>query len=138
MRKKLILTSAMAASLTALSGCSSNDEWNEDLVADNDTAICVDDQGMRIDDDACDNDGSGYYGGYYGKKYKKYYLNRGSKVPYYGDSVRDTRHKFSGGYAAKPGATYAAAPSASKVTRSQAVSRGGMGSSSRSYGGGRS
>jgi hypothetical protein len=140
MKKNIFLTSAMAAALVALPGCSSSDDWddgsdwNEDIVANDDTAICVDENGNRIDDDACD-DNRPRVGGFYAARY---YINRGSRLPYYGDSIRDPRYNFSGNSTPKPGANYAKPPSESRITRSAAVARGGFGSSSRGYGGGRS
>ncbi len=134
MKKQIFLTSTMAAALTALSGCSSGNQWDEDIIADNDTAICVDQNGNRIDDDACDNNGS-RVGGFYGSRY---YINRGSRIPYIGDSLRDTRYAFSGSRMPTSGISYAKAPAQSNMTRSTAIARGGFGSSSRSFGGGRS
>jgi hypothetical protein len=119
MKKQIFLTSTMAAALTALSGCASGDDWNEDIIASDDTAICVDQNGNR------------FYG-------SRYYINRGSRVPYLGDSIRDTRYKFAGSLSPMPGVNYARAPSASRITRSAAIARGGFGSSSRGFGGGRS
>jgi hypothetical protein len=134
MKKQHFLTSTMAAALTALSGCSSGDEWNEDVVASEDTAICVDQNGNRIDDDNCNNNRT-RFGGYYGTRY---YINRGARIPYLGDSIRDTRYNFQGSTQPRPGASYFSAPSSSNVTRSTAIARGGFGSSLRSFGGGRS
>lgn len=135
MKKQLVLTSAMAATLSALPGCSSNPDWEANTWADQDTAICVDQAGNRIDDDYCDDRSgrSGYYGGS-----RWYYINRGSAIPYYGDSINDKRYGFSGSDRPKAGTTYAKAPTTTAVTRSTAVSRGGFGSSSSSYGSGRS
>jgi hypothetical protein len=133
MKKQLFLTSTMAAALTALSGCSSGNDWNEDVVASDDTAICVDQNGNRIDDDACDDDRARF--GFFGSRY---YINRGSRVPYIGDSIRDTRYAFKGSTSPVAGVRYAKAPSATSITRSAAIARGGFGSSSRSFGGGRS
>lgn len=134
MKKQLFLTSTMAAALTALPGCSSGSDWNEDVIASNDTTICVDQNGNRIDDDVCDDDrshGRGSYG-------SVYYIGRGSNVPYVGDSIRDTRYAFIGSASPTPGSIYTKAPSATSITRSAAIARGGFGSSSRSFGGGRS
>lgn len=135
MKKQHFLTSTMAAALTALSGCASGDDWNEDVVATEDTAICVDQNGNRIDDDNCENNGRHSGGYFYGSRY---YINRGSRIPYLGDSIRDSRYNFSGSTKPRPGASYFSAPSSSNVTRSTAIARGGFGSSSRSFGGGRS
>jgi hypothetical protein len=133
MKKPLALTSAMAATLTALSGCSSNDDWNTDVVADRDTRVCVDQNGYRVDDDYCDTRYTGYRGGS-----GWYYIGRGARIPYYGDIARDTRLGFVGRTTPKPGVNYVDAPLETRMTRSAALSRGGFGSSGRSFGGGRS
>lgn len=138
MRKQLSMTTAMAAALVALPACSSNDGWNEDVIADRDTAVCVDKQGSRVDDDLCDDD-RGRSGG--SSAFLWYYIGRNSAVPYYGDSIYDRRYARQGRqgtFAPQPGVNYARAPASTKMSRSQAVSRGGLGSSSRRFGGGRS
>lgn len=138
MRKQLSMTTAMAAALVALPACSSNDGWNEDVIADRDTAVCVDKQGSRVDDDLCDDD-RGRSGG--SSAFLWYYIGRSSAVPYYGDSIYDRRYARNGragSFAPQPGVNYARAPASTKMSRSQAVSRGGLGSSSRRFGGGRS
>lgn len=128
MKKQLFLTSAMAATL---SGCSSGNDWDGNVYARNDTRVCVDQNGYRVADSYCGT--RTYYGGS-----RWYYVGRGARIPYQGDSVNDRKLGFTGGYDAKPGANYAAAPSEANMTRSSARSRGGFGSSSRSFGGGRS
>lgn len=141
MNKQLSMTTAMAAALLALPGCSSNDEWNEDVVTDSDTAICVDKEGKRVDDNQCgQRNVVQYSGGGSGvaTAFLWYYLGRNSAVPYYGDSIRNPRYAGLGSYQPRPGVNYAAAPAASRMTRSSAVSRGGLGSSGRRFGGGRS
>lgn len=138
MRKQLAMTTAMAAALVALPACSSNDGWNDEVIADRDTAVCVDRQGSRVDDDLCDDD-RGRSGG--SSAFLWYYIGRNYAVPYYGDSIYDrrfARHGRPGTFAPRPGVDYARAPATTKMTRSQAVSRGGLGSSSRRFGGGRS
>lgn len=142
MKKQLTITTAMAAALLALPGCSSRDEWNEDIYAERDTQVCVDQQGERVDDDLCTSgaqssygSSGGYHGGGGSNAFLWYYLGRQSAVPYYGESVRDPRFA-SGSYVPMAGAVYDRAPVASRMTRSQAVSRGGLGSSSRRFGGG--
>jgi predicted small secreted protein len=138
MKKQILMTSAMAATLTSLSGCSSNDGWDEDVYADNDTEICVDEMGRRIDDDECERS-SGRSGGFYVANYgRPYYLNRGSAIPYKGDSIHDSRYNFFGTDTPRAGASYAKAPESTRMSRSSAIARGGMGSSSRGFGGGRS
>jgi hypothetical protein len=139
MRKQLSMTTAMAAALVALPACSSNDRWNGDVVADRDTAVCVDQQGSRVDDDLC-ADHRPRSGGA-SNAFLWYYIGRNSAVPYYGDSIYDSRFARQGrpgSFAPQPGVDYARGPASTKMTRSQAVSRGGLGSSSRRFGGGRS
>jgi hypothetical protein len=133
MKKQIFMTAAMAATL---SGCASGDDWGDDSWADADTAVCVDQQGQRIADHNCDDDT--YYRGGYVRGYSWYYVGRGKRIPYYGDSIRDQRFVGGGSFSPTPGTPYAKAPESTRVTRSQAVSRGGFGSRSGSYGGGRS
>jgi hypothetical protein len=135
MKKQLCMTSAMAAALLALPGCSSNDGWNDEVVADRDMAVCVDGEGRRVGDDLCGNDRGGGLGA---SAFLWYYLGRSAAVPYYGDSIHNRRYAANGSFTPRPGAAYSRAPVATRMTRSQAVSRGGLGSSSRSFGGGRS
>ena len=136
MKKQLFLTTAMAATLGSLSGCSSpEDDWGNDVVADRDTRVCVDQNGYRVDDDRCERSTHVHSGG--GGLFW-YYIGRGSRVPYYGDPVRDPRYGFKGSYFPTKGVNYAKAPAATAMSRSSAVSRGGWGSSGRSFGGGRS
>ena len=135
MKKQLSMTTAMAAALLALPACSSNDEWSDDVVAAEDTAVCVNQEGERVDDDLCDDDGRRGIGS---SAFLWYYIGRGSAVPYYGDSIHHRRYAGYGSYKPRPGASYGRAPASTKMTRSQAVSRGGLGSSGRSFGSGRS
>jgi hypothetical protein len=134
MKKKLLITSTMAMTLAALSGCSSGDEWNEDVIASDDTAICVDQNGTRIEDKDCDKSrfSSGIPIGAF------FYFARGARLPYIGDSLRDSRYNFKGYSKPIAGVKYNAAPTSTGVSRSTAIARGGFGSGSRSYGGGRS
>jgi len=138
MKKHLGMTTAMAAALLALPACSSNDDWNEDVVAERDTAICVNQEGERVDDDLCDDDRARGGGGGVTSAFLWYYIGRNSAIPYYGDSIHHSRYKGYGSYKPASGVSYGRAPKTTNVTRSQAVSRGGFGSSSRSFGGGRS
>lgn len=131
-RKQITLTTAMAATLTSLGACSSGNDW-DDSYAERDTAVCVDEAGRRVDDSNCRTNhirGGGYHGWYY--------INRGSRLPYYGDSVTDPKLGIQGSRTARPGVSYASAPEHTSMTRSAARARGGFGSSGRSFGGGRS
>lgn len=134
MKKQLGMTTVMAATLLGAPACSSSgDDWNDDVYADRDTFVCVDQAGVRADDDLCDDDTY-----IYGSSYRPYYYGRGAPLPYYGESIYDRRYAGKGSFQARSGAVYDRAPVASRMTRSQAVSRGGLGSSGRSFGGGRS
>lgn len=136
MKKQLFLTTAMAATLSSLTGCASaDDDWGGDVVADRDTRVCVDQNGYRVDDDRCERSTRVHSGG--GGLFW-YYLGRGSRVPYYGDPVRDPRYGFKGSYFPTKGVQYAKAPAASSMVRSTPVARSGFGSSGRSFGSGRS
>ncbi len=132
MKKQLVMTTAMAAGLLALPACSSNDEWKGEVYADREVAVCVNRDGERVRDDYCDDDRG--VGG--SNAFLWYYLGRSSAVPYYGDSVRHSRYR--GSYTPSPNVAYGRAPASTSMTRSRAVSRGGFGSSARSFGGGRS
>lgn len=124
MDKKLTFTATLAAALTGLSACS---DGPREVVAENDTRICVDEWGSRIDDDYCEDDyrrsGSGA---------AFLYLRKGSPIPYYYDNVRDKKYAKYLSRSPLPGAVRA--PSSFSMSRSSAVSRGGLGSSSRSFG----
>lgn len=133
MKKQLVLTTAMAATLASLSGCSSRNDWDDDVVVDRDTRVCVDQNGYRVEDGRCNQRGVGG-----GGSHLWYYVNRGSRVPYYGDAVGDPRLGFKGSYFATKGAQYASAPAKANLARSTSVSRGGFGSRGGFFGGGRS
>ena len=133
--KHLDMTAVMAAALIGLPvACSSNDSgWGEDETANWDTAVCVDREGRRVDDFRCDDDLDGG-----SNAFLWYYIGRSSRIPYHGDSIRDRRFAGQGSFAPRPGVRYDRAPASTNMTRSQAVSRGGLGSSARRFGGGRS
>lgn len=134
-RRPLVLTSAMAATLGALSGCGTpagDDGWDANYPAASDTEVCVDGQGYRIEDWQCENDSARRYGGGW------YYIRSGSHLPYYGDSVLDRRLTINGSRQPAAGTYYSRAPDGMNMTRSAAISRGGFGSRGRSFGSGRS
>ncbi len=136
--KNLALTTAMAATLTALAGCSSGNDWDDNVVADRDTAVCVDQSGKRIADSDCNTRRSGSGVGSAAMLGYWYYMGRNSRVPFLGDSVNDGTGRFAGSTRPSAGTNYASAPAAANMTRSAAVARGGFGSSGRGFGGGRS
>jgi hypothetical protein len=131
MRKRLTLTASLAA---ALSGCAqTKDDWSEDSYSAVETAVCVDRDKRVVDESQCQQDR------FYGRPggYSHYYMGRGMRLPFYGDSVTDAR--FAGGsFQPARGVQYYGPPVETRVTRSVARSRGGFGSSGRSFGGGRS
>lgn len=131
MQKKIVLSVTLAASLAALAACGQPQRSTDyNVYADRDTAVCTDRKGKRVADRYCQRNTSGGAS----SAFLWYYLGRSSSVPYYGDSVRG------GSYTRTRGATYFHAPKTASVTRSAAVSRGGLGSSARSsgsYGGSR-
>ena len=131
--KKITLTAWVAGALVLIpTACSnSQEEWNDEVTAAYDTSVCTDAQGNRVDDDYCDDDryrGGGFY---------PYYLRRGSPVPYYGDNVRGPRYAAYGSTSPVAGTYYTRAPASTAMTRSAAVSRGGLGSTGRGFGGAR-
>lgn len=132
-RAPLVLTSAMAATLSALSGCSSSrsDGWDDNYVAASDTEICIDDQGFRIEDWQCEDRSRPHY------RRNWYYVRQNSALPYYGDSVFDQRLAVNGSRQPAMGTFYARAPEGANMTRSAAVSRGGFGSRGGFFGSGR-
>ncbi|HEX9954139.1 MAG TPA: hypothetical protein VGB48_02860 [Allosphingosinicella sp.] len=136
MKKQMFMTTAMAAALAGLPACSSNDDWNGEVIADRDTAVCVDQEGKRVDDDRCGR--NHYHGGGMGNAFLWYYIGRSAAVPFYGESIRDPRYaRYSryNSFTPRSGVSYARAPATTRMTRSQAVSRGGLGASSRRFGG---
>lgn len=119
MEKKLTLTVTLAAALAGLSGCSDGDDYR----AAGNTRVCADDWGQRIADDYCERRGGG--GSFF-------YLRSGAPIPYYYDNIRDKRYAS---YVSRtPLAGYRSAPAATNMARSSAISRGGLGSSGRSFG----
>lgn len=121
----LKITGALALAFTA-SACGPN--YDVQQYADQDTSICVDRQGRRVDDSYCGR----YYPSH--AAYYPYYMGRGSPIPYYGDNVRTGRYAGIGSFRSTPGRSYFRAPASTSVTRSVAVSRGGFGSSARGGG----
>ncbi len=134
MKKQLALTTAMAATLAGLSGCSSQNEWGDDVVVDRDTRVCVDQNGYRVEDNRCGQRSSGIGS----SALLWYYVARGNRVPYFGDRVNDPRLGFNGSYFPTKNAQYGSAPAKSNLVRTTSVSRGGFGSRGSLFGGGRS
>lgn len=129
MKKKIILSATLAAALAATAACSrSPGYYDNGYYAGQNTAVCVDRMGNRVPDTQCG--GGGYAGA--NNAFLWYYLGRSSVIPYYGT------HVGGGSYTRTAGATYFHAPVSANVTRSVAVSRGGLGSSARSYSSARS
>ena len=128
MKKKtfsLTMTTTLAAALVA---CGPRPQYQGDWddgytqYADRDTAVCVDRRtGKRIDDSNCERGRS------HGSAAGWYYVGRNSALPYHGDSVRG------GTYTRPAGATFYHAPATTSMSRATAVSRGGFGSTGRSF-----
>jgi hypothetical protein len=124
MNRKLTFTATLAATLTGLGACS---DGPREVLAEDNTRICVDEFGSRIDDDYCEDDDRRGYGAAF------LYLRKGSPIPYYYDNVRDK--KYARYISRTPlGGVVNRAPSTTNMSRSSAISRGGLGSSSRSFG----
>lgn len=123
----LAITTALATAF--LGGCAqdpSEPDWddNGNAFARRDVALCVNQQGERIDDDYCDDNHGYHSGGHF------IYVGRGGYIPYHGERAR------SGSYTTVPrsGARYFFAHADTNMTRSAAISRGGFGSRARSSG----
>jgi hypothetical protein len=115
----LPLTTAISAAILASAGCSSDKEWQ----INNDTKLCVDQNGNRVNEDKCNDTGdSGFW------PYRWYYISRGGYVPYYNYPATG------GSYTpAAPASSYLPAPVAAPEG---AVTRGGFGSIGEGHGGG--
>ena len=115
-----------AASAITLAAC---DQPAKEWTAEQDTAICADRNGTRVPDAQCQAQSQNHHiGAGVGTAFLWYYLGRNSMIPYYGERVRG------GSFTRTPGATYFHAPVRTAMTRSAAISRGGFGSSARSFG----
>ncbi len=136
-QKKLILTSAMAATLSTLGGCSADKAKDGDVVAERDTAVCVDQNGTRVEDSRCDKPGVRGGSGM-ASAFLWYYVGRGGLIPHRGDNINDPNRGFNGSHFASKGTQYAAAPASTNVVRSPATSRSGFGSSGSKYASSRS
>ncbi|HEY0311493.1 MAG TPA: hypothetical protein VGC56_03265 [Allosphingosinicella sp.] len=110
---ELRITTAVSAALLA-AGCGPKFDAKNGWTAAENTAVCTDPQGKRVDDSYCDRR-TAYAGGTH---YAWYYLGRGGYVPAMGGWAR--------------GGSYAA-PAGSHFTRSgvsaASIARGGFGSS---------
>ena len=116
-----------AASAITLAAC--DQPAAEQWTAEQDTAICADRNGTRVPDAQCQTQAHhNGIGAGVSSAFLWYYLGRNSMVPYYGERVRG------GSFTRTAGATYFHAPARTAMTRSAAISRGGFGASSRSFG----
>lgn len=128
-RKHFNLTITTALATAFLGGCAQDPgeaDWDDsgNAFARRDVAVCVNQQGERIDDDYCDDNHGYHSGGHF------IYVGRGGYIPYHGERAR------AGSYATAPrsGTQYYFAPGDTNMTRSAAISRGGFGSRARSSG----
>lgn len=117
MKSKLLITTAVSSAFIAASCGSSAPDRNASWTTEEDTKVCTDDKGNRVDDEKCKqtrvhNSGSGAAVGFFAW----YYLSRGGRVPAIGNRV-------SGG---------AFQPTTGRSYRSSSVARGGFGARSSS------
>jgi hypothetical protein len=110
---ELRITTAVSAALLA-AGCGPKFDAKNGWTAAENTAVCTDQQGRRVDDRYCDRNGV-YAGGHH---YGWYYIPRGAFVPGIGMGARG------GSYAAPAGSHWAR----SSVSAAH-IARGGFGSS---------
>ncbi|MCX7282848.1 MAG: hypothetical protein NTX28_02180 [Novosphingobium sp.] len=123
----------MAATLSTLGGCSDNSAKDSDLVAERDTAVCVDQDGTRVEDSRCAPHGTRPGAGM-ASAFLWYYVGRGGLIPYRGDNINDPNRGFTGSHFASKGTQYAAAPASTNIVRSPATARAGFGSSTSKFG----
>ena len=125
------ITGLVAAALLA-SRCDEEETWTSNEaprhVAAYDTAVCVDEAGQRVPDENCGNSPDG-------RRYMGYYLRSGAPIPYYGDNVNGAAFTGHGSFTRTAGTYCDAAPASTRMTRSAAVARSGLGSSARRFGG---
>lgn len=127
MLKKVILAATVAGLALTASACNrapAYGYYNDGYYAGGNTQVCTDRAGRRVPDNMCQQ---AYYGGGF-NPYIWYYVGSNYPVPYYGTIVH-------GGSWSRPSnfRSYVRAPAQANVTRSVAVSRGGLGSTSRSF-----
>lgn len=113
---------AAAASALIVAGCDQQAPPPPQAAPQN-TAVCVDHAGNRVADDQCARPAA-HVGV---SPFLWYYLGRQSALPYYGQRVAG------GSFTRTAGATYFHAPVSYSMTRAAAISRGGFGSSARSF-----
>jgi hypothetical protein len=116
---ELRITTALSAALLA-AGCGPKFDEKKGWNAAENTALCTDEQGKRVEDRYCDRNyrATGYH------HYGWYYIPRGGYVPAYGMAARG------GSYTAAPGARFT--PSGVSAAH---IARGGFGSSAHAAGG---
>jgi hypothetical protein len=114
MTGELRITTAVSAALL-VAGCGPKFDAKKGWNAAENTAVCTDQQGRRVEDRYCDRNAA-YNNGYH--HYGWYYMPRGAFVPPLGMAARG------GSYSAPSGARYT--PSGVSAAH---ISRGGFGSS---------
>jgi hypothetical protein len=118
---ELRITTAVSAALLA-AGCGPKFDAKNGWTAAENTAVCTDEQGKRVDDGNCGRNAAYAGGGYH--HYGWYYIPRGAFVPGIGMGARG------GSYSAPSGSRFTPAG----VSASH-ISRGGFGSSAHFAGG---
>jgi hypothetical protein len=113
-KSELRITTAVSAALLA-AGCGPKFDAKNGWNAAENTAVCTDEQGRRVDDRNC-NRNYAYGGGYH--HYGWYYMPRGAFIPPIGAAARG------GSYSAPVGSHWAR----SSVSAAH-IARGGFGSS---------
>jgi hypothetical protein len=113
MKFKLGFVAATAALL--LAGCDQHED--KGWTADNDTRVCKNADGIRVDDSQCEN----YAHGGSMSPFMWWYIMRGGYVPYVGSSFANNQYETS---SPRYGNSYRSAPS---VAPRGAITRGGFG-----------
>jgi hypothetical protein len=121
----LPLTTAISAAMLATVSCGPDREWQ----INNNTKVCVDQDGNRIPEDKCANHTGGGTGMGTGiSPYRWYYISRGGYVPIYSYPVSGGSYEPT----EAPG-NYSPAPA---VAPEGAITRGGFGGIGEGHGGG--
>ncbi len=105
--------------MLASSSCSDRNEWQ----ANQNTRVCTDANGNRVEEGRCQQSDGGY------NPYRWYYISHGGYIPYYGGPV-------GGGFYSAPAGTQGSYSTAPSSPPAGSVTRGGFGSIGSSHAGG--